>query len=279
MRLTCPNCDAQYEVDDSAIPDTGRDVQCSNCGHAWFQLPPDIEAALEAEEAVYGAPAGAAPARSRPAAQPDPDADADEDEDEGDLPPVAAAAAAGAPSPRRALDENLMAILREEAEREAAARQAERARTIETQPDLGIGAPPPLPRPAASPPAQTRPPATDSEGDASPARAPSRRELLPNIDEINSTLNPVDPPSVEVISEAIAEARQRSGFRTGFVSMVVIAAILMALYVMAPRIAHNLPASAPAMQAYVGAVDGARLWLDGVVGQLVTALRGLSGTS
>jgi predicted Zn finger-like uncharacterized protein len=156
MRLTCPNCDAQYEVDDSAIPDTGRDVQCSNCGHAWFQLPPDIEAALEAEEAVYGAPAGAAPARSRPAAQPDPDADADEDQDEGDLPPVAAAAAAGAPSPRRALDENLMAILREEAEREAAARQAERARTIETQPDLGIGAPPPLPRPAASPPAQIR---------------------------------------------------------------------------------------------------------------------------
>lgn len=266
MRLTCPNCDAQYEVDDSAIPDTGRDVQCSNCGHAWFQLPPDIEAALEAEEAVYGAPAGAAPARSRPAAQPDPDADGDEDE--GDLPPVAAAA--GAPSPRRALDENLMAILREEAEREAAARQAERARSIETQPDLGIGAPPPLPRPAVAP----RGPAPEADA---VARPPSRRELLPNIDEINSTLNPVDPPSVEVISEAIAEARSRSGFRTGFVSMVVIAAILLALYVMAPRIAHNLPASAPAMQAYVGAVDAARLWLDGVVGQLVTTLRGLSG--
>ncbi len=39
MRLTCPNCDAQYEVDPSLIPVSGRDVQCSNCGSTWFQPP------------------------------------------------------------------------------------------------------------------------------------------------------------------------------------------------------------------------------------------------
>ena len=39
MRLICPNCSAQYEVDGSMIPDEGRDVQCSNCGHTWFELP------------------------------------------------------------------------------------------------------------------------------------------------------------------------------------------------------------------------------------------------
>ena len=37
MRLTCPNCDAQYEVDEAVIPEDGRDVQCSSCGHTWFQ--------------------------------------------------------------------------------------------------------------------------------------------------------------------------------------------------------------------------------------------------
>ncbi|MEM9343589.1 MAG: zinc-ribbon domain-containing protein [Pseudomonadota bacterium] len=37
MRLTCPNCDTQYEVDSSMIPPSGRDVQCSNCGWTWFQ--------------------------------------------------------------------------------------------------------------------------------------------------------------------------------------------------------------------------------------------------
>ena len=48
MRLVCPNCDAEYEVDAAAIPLPGRDVQCSNCGHAWFQAHPELEAAEEA---------------------------------------------------------------------------------------------------------------------------------------------------------------------------------------------------------------------------------------
>ena len=68
MRLTCPNCDAQYEVDDRAIPDAGRDVQCSNCGHTWFQLAPHVEEAMEDEAATFG---DGAP---KPAALPEPPA-------------------------------------------------------------------------------------------------------------------------------------------------------------------------------------------------------------
>ncbi len=50
MRLTCPNCGAQYEVPDEVIPDEGRDVQCSNCGDTWYQAHPEFpELALEAE--------------------------------------------------------------------------------------------------------------------------------------------------------------------------------------------------------------------------------------
>ncbi|MBD3788613.1 MAG: zinc-ribbon domain-containing protein, partial [Sphingomonadales bacterium] len=54
MRLVCPNCAAQYEVDESVIPEMGRDVQCSNCGQMWFQ--PGKAAMAEAE-----APAAATP--------------------------------------------------------------------------------------------------------------------------------------------------------------------------------------------------------------------------
>ena len=39
MRLICPNCGATYEVDAGLVPPAGRDVQCSNCGHGWFQHP------------------------------------------------------------------------------------------------------------------------------------------------------------------------------------------------------------------------------------------------
>lgn len=39
MRLICPNCATQYEVDDSAVPAAGREVQCGNCASTWFQAP------------------------------------------------------------------------------------------------------------------------------------------------------------------------------------------------------------------------------------------------
>ncbi len=37
MRLVCPKCVAQYEVAEQEIPEEGREVQCANCEHIWFQ--------------------------------------------------------------------------------------------------------------------------------------------------------------------------------------------------------------------------------------------------
>ncbi|WP_299906083.1 zinc-ribbon domain-containing protein [uncultured Paracoccus sp.] len=37
IRLTCPECGAEYRVDATAIPADGRDVECSSCGHGWHQ--------------------------------------------------------------------------------------------------------------------------------------------------------------------------------------------------------------------------------------------------
>lgn len=48
MRLGCPGCGAQYEVEASSIPDDGREVQCSACGHTWFQYAPLTTAAFDA---------------------------------------------------------------------------------------------------------------------------------------------------------------------------------------------------------------------------------------
>jgi predicted Zn finger-like uncharacterized protein len=264
MRLGCPNCDALYEVDDAAIPLTGRDVQCSNCGHAWFQPHPETEAEAEAEAAVYGT-LPARPVATPPVATPPaPAADGDDDDDDAAAPP------AGTP-PRRALDETLLAVLREEAAREAEARRADAARMMQTQPDLGLpAAGPAAPRPADPGSADPGPAAVTA-----PDRA-QRRDLLPDIEEINSTLRP-GAEARDGSAEAEPADAPRQGFRTGFVSTVAVFVLLALVYLLAPRLAAAVPALDGALTAYVAAVDGFRLWLDGLMGRAAGAVRGISG--
>ena len=36
MIITCPNCNKKFNIDNSLIPDEGRDVQCGSCNHVWL---------------------------------------------------------------------------------------------------------------------------------------------------------------------------------------------------------------------------------------------------
>ena len=36
MIITCPNCNKQFMIDNSLIPDEGRDLQCGSCNNIWF---------------------------------------------------------------------------------------------------------------------------------------------------------------------------------------------------------------------------------------------------
>ena len=36
MIITCPKCNKQFKIDNSLIPDEGRDLQCGSCNHIWF---------------------------------------------------------------------------------------------------------------------------------------------------------------------------------------------------------------------------------------------------
>ena len=36
MIITCPNCNKKFKIDNSLIPDEGRDLQCGSCNHVWF---------------------------------------------------------------------------------------------------------------------------------------------------------------------------------------------------------------------------------------------------
>lgn len=258
MRLTCPNCDAQYEVPDEVIPTSGRDVQCSNCGQTWFQhhrdhMPPD-----EDDE---------------------PDLDAPTPDEEVSPPPPPPPPSPPPPQPqRKELDPQVADILREEAEAEYAARRAPQQNdALETQADLGLeeadaeddterrsrqaaermarmrGEPPPV-----------------SEAAATAAAVGSRRDLLPDIEEINSTLRSTSDRAAgmsdtEVPIASPTEQRKKRSFRTGFMIIILIAILLIMLYILAPQIAKAVPAVDPWLNNYIAQVDQFRLWLDGQI--------------
>lgn len=301
MRLTCPNCGAQYEVPEDVIPPEGRDVQCSNCGHTWFQesaatlaqkaAEADSQAAAEpvaepetlrepaavvSAEPVAAQASDAAPAEA-PAMEPpeeldepeedfsDPAAEffstsvdaPDDDSDEEDTP---------APKPAaRALDPAIASILRAEAQRETALRAAENG-GLETQPELGLQSPPPEDLETRARETRERMSRLDEPAEGS-SQSP-RRELLPDIEEINSSLEQSDASAV--LSDAgddIAPPRRR-GFLRGFIFAVLIALALVLVYQNSATIAAQVPEAEPYLKSYVEWVDQTRIWLHTQAEQL-----------
>ncbi|MBF9050886.1 thioredoxin [Roseobacter sp. HKCCD9010] len=273
MRLTCPNCSARYEVDDEMIPPEGRDVQCSNCSTTWFQpgarsaIDDEVEANAEAETEVQAAQFDTEGSESTQEADPT-ETSATEPEDADN------AALDDGPA-RRDLDPAVRNLLREEAERETRLRREE-AEIVETQDEMALdSAPPTSTPPEADTPPQRQLPEADENFDeeildeliSGGQAAGPRRDLLPDIEEINSTLratsdrnaNEQEASDVETVDGA---PRRRRGARLGFALVLFITAALVAIYSNAVQIAERVPQASPALQAYVTQVNAARLWLD-----------------
>ncbi len=253
MRLVCPKCAAQYEVGEDAIPEAGRDVQCSDCGQGWFQRRPPVAPAQARVAAEVPQPFAPPPPFLRSG--------------QGEPPEAVPATAMPVAVPRRPLDEQVMAILRDEALREAAARRADAARAEENSavPDP---MPPPVPpvgpvlQPARLPPEPLRP---DQQAPDLPVlpRPVARRAILPDIEEINSTLTAGSHRNSPVLPVAKEDARP--GFRAGFGLMMAVVILAAAAYGGAPRITALLPQSAGMVAAYVNSVDQLRRQLDATV--------------
>jgi len=298
MRLTCPNCGAQYEVPDEVIPETGRDVQCSNCGDTWFQAHPDHQSDDDRlddvqEDAQYDTAPEPAPepapqtgAEGRQSygdddeygadydADPEPQSAPQDDDPYSDDPYSDDAPEDDAPPSRRELDPSIRDLLREEAAREEQARAAEAGASLETQPDLGLDdGPDTRTQEARSRMARLR--GLSDEDETAPAKntidPDSRRNLLPDIDEINSSLDaaPRRDRSYSDEDDALAVPSGGGGFRRGFVWAIALFAGLTLLYVFAPQIAGLSPALEGPMAAYVEMVNALRALLQSSVASLL----------
>lgn len=343
MRLSCPNCGAQYEVPAEVIPENGRDVQCSNCGHTWFQVHPDHDPEMSADLGTSApdegwspdAPAAtaspqtdqptepSAPAIETEEVQPPEMAFDDSDETDTDATPETAPDSiesavhsmvsetggsvsnapdkapdaedalepapreqhepklsrdeearfpvSPSPRPRRKIDQQVIDVLREEAEHEARLRSHENDSDLETQPDLGLES-------------SVSAPVTDPRADQARARMQglgdmagdddtndlaedphaARRDLLPDIEEINSTLRSADdrsPEEAPVIVQG-ARRRRRIGFRLGFGFTMLAASFVILAYVYNKEIIAAWPAGEAYVTSFVDMMNSARIWLD-----------------
>ncbi len=316
MRLTCPNCGAQYEVPDDVIPAEGRDVQCSDCGTTWFQEGSDAAAAAIAKAVVDVPPEKATPEVAEAYDAPEADVSSQEDfatppedhleedhtaddvedetsqaeepeeeqaqdaedfsSDEEEVDPEEDATDPE-PQPERAkqrgLDASVADILREEAKREAALRAAE-ATGLETQPDLGLATPSPDDTEQRAQQTRERMARLRGEDPDVPEEdfSGSRRGLLPDIEEINSSLR----GGYEVPSAAAAHGlaydeapqQRRSGFLRGFMVAILIAAAATLIYLYSATLAVYVPEAEPLLQDYVDWVNETRVWLHTQVEQL-----------
>lgn len=284
MRIICPRCDATYDIPERAVPVSGREVQCSACTHAWYQLPPN--------SAIPPGPLALPPEASGGADAGPPDS--------------ARTVAEPPPPPRRKIDPDVLRVLREEASREHKARRKPPAEPLETQPDLGPLDPParpsphlsaapspapagagveglrarlarlqaaegaadravwsrgedehgapaarPGPRPDASAPQRAAPPGT-----AAPA-GPPKTGARPAAGEPASHVPPAGPRArlpVKVSAQElalIAEREQQRGFRWGFGLTAGFAAAALVCYLVAPSLAQSVPATAPLVRQVV----------------------------
>lgn len=321
MRLICPNCTAQYEVDATMIPDEGRDVQCSNCGHTWYELAPQAKEALApdaapdvdpepwetpeveadgdpeiapgpelepepefepASEIMSEAPEPEveepweAEREPEPTPEPEDDEDDDDQDDSWDWPETRLLSPAEDPDTpvgaklsnmRRPADVAALDLLREEAEREISRRKPSTTSSLEVQTDFSLDAPAEEETPSRALKARmARLNTRDALAEAEDEYVEPRRELLPDMDEINSTLRPGGDRDTRHARSPDEELLHRKGFRIGFVASVGIAAVMVIAYAWAPSIASALPPTEGALISYVDVANSARDALDTLFG-------------
>lgn len=239
MRLICPKCNAQYDIANDAIPEGGRDVQCSSCSHTWFQTEKTV------------APASAvASAESQ-----------DDNATERKASPELAI------TKRKPLDSSIADILRQEAAREQAAANA--------APQDDAGATPPASQKISAEETRRRISVMAAEQDSGTrasiaaaatgaVAAGTNLRTVPSIDEINEKLRArATGADMSGLNDAEQqEAVERRGFRRGFSIVAVLLAVLIAPYFYADQIVEKAPQLADPMDTYVETVDSLRLWLN-----------------
>jgi predicted Zn finger-like uncharacterized protein len=286
MRLTCPNCGAEYEVPDGLVPEGGKHVQCTDCDTRWFVRggrdalvsEDQLIERLEKWRPRLVATGGAAAAPNAP----------DDAQTRG--PEARSVGPAPDPEPAPALaDEAEPAdgedVLTDDGPPEDFVWEDPHGPDAESAATGPTGRPEPTPvPPAAAPmfrPVHAPEPAASSPPAAERA-APTVEETaepetgLPEAEAEDGEFRPIRrrtrnsqrielPEDGARAEDAPAPPAERDRFRTGLLVAVAIFVLALGGYATRDWIVRAVPAVEPALDAYAGAVDTLRERLDRIV--------------
>ena len=126
----------------------------------------------------------------------------------------------------------------------------------------------------------------DSESDlaaANAAAAGSRKELLPDVEEINSSIvasqdrSPVDEGTILEAEIEQPVVKRRRGSRLAFRLIIIFILLALAVYVFAPQIVEAVPQTEPYLATYIDWINGIRDQIDPLIAQGVDLVKGLIG--
>jgi predicted Zn finger-like uncharacterized protein len=257
MRLTCPNCSAVYEIPDDAIPEEGRDVECSNCEHVWFQAHP-------------GMMTEAAPLT--PSQRPIDPAVAEILQQEATLEFEA----------RRKTQPKTGVVMPEETVSEtppepASATEAEQSSEDEKMPpqqeveDQGVAAesnieekagPEEMEKQSGAIADQIETDQTETEEAPETPAEENAKAGDPVLEPQSGAGSMPDTLPVEGAPETSEDVEQSRGFQRSFMIVLLLAGCGAALYVFAPDIIVQVPKTEPFLMQYISGVDQVRVWLD-----------------
>ena len=271
MRLNCPKCEARYDVPGKNVPTSGREVQCSACGHTWFQTHPSLsnlhasvkDLALETE--TMPQESKVALAKSEPGAE------------------ISGRLDGTSSTPLSRLHPTVAEVLKEEARREVAVRAAENLeKRTESGKDKAL--------------LQTAPRFENakSESNANPSiffgselaksgglhsqvtqvERASRDDLLPDLEEINSPPNPEKSKKRKFADKSgqLKRFSHNRMKRLGLVTGIVIVICFLLIYQFSIVISQAIPQSEQILEIYVQFVDRLRIISDQSIARAIAWL-------
>ncbi|MFT6073399.1 MAG: putative Zn finger-like uncharacterized protein [Yoonia sp.] len=273
MRLICPNCDAEYNVADDAIPQGGRDVQCSSCNTTWFQTRKSRILSREVSRILTTPLPSMVKTQSRDVSAYDTPQSKNGNTEGPQHEPVT-------DKPRhRQIDPSVANILRKEAARNQGVADYSASKPTLRRESSPEAVDETRKRIAQMTEVEGSTPAGTSQAGGKVAVSTPNPRAVPDINEINAALRGrAETNNGRGATELeIHEAVRRQGFRRGFFIVLILIAVTITPYVLSEEITQNMPELSGYMATYVAVIDQLRVSLNAFIDGIAQSISNLIG--